>query len=195
MIKDKIFRAILPLAILISMYSCEKDEEMWYHNQFVFLEHESYVDTEFLKGVEFYVCGGGPTYSFDPSTKILTDRGDNVYMDKSIQIVLGSPLMESGPNAMGVLGPGLYPIKDLPCDFYDFKITKLEEDGTVHFSYKDTTMVLLPNEEWLSTSSSEIREYLDENGNISSRVRYTYTERITNWGLLMKESFKYDSYE
>ncbi len=187
MIKNKIFSTVLAFVSLLLIYSCEKDEEeMLFQNQYVFLEQHYYTQSELLEGYSPHVVFDFPTYSFDSSTGILTDYGENVEMNKSIQIILGTGSSASG-DALSGGATKLLGIQKTPCKYADFNITNLDADGTVYFSYKDSVMVLLPNEEWLVTSS-EIKEEID-NGDIIGIVKYTYTNRITNWGLLTKESF------
>ena len=188
MARNKMFSTILALVSLLLIYSCEKEEEeMWFHNHYVFLEQHHFTQSELLEGYCYPIAFDFPTYVFDSSTGILTDYGENVEMNKSIQIILGTGESASGDALNGYFNE-LYSILELPSERYDFMITKLETDGTVHFSYKDSALVLLPNEEWLSTSS-EIQEVIDNNGDTIGIVKYTYTDRITNWGLITKESF------
>src|SRR5690606_22546697 len=115
-----------------------------------------------------------------------TGYEETVEMNRSIQIILGTGASASGDVVSGE-ATQLHGIQKIPGKHSDFSITKLDADGTVYFSYKDSVMVLLPNEEWLSTSS-EIKEETDYNGD-SGIVKYTYTNRITNWGKISKESF------
>ena len=185
--KNKIFSTALAFGSLLSIYSCEKDdEEMWFHNQYVFLEQHHFTQSELLEGYCSLLFFDFPTYSFDSSTGILTDYGENVEMNKSIQIILGTGSSASG-DALSGGATGLLGIQKIPGNHSEFIITNLDADGTVYFSYKDSAMVLLSNEEWLVTSS-EFKEEID-NGEIIGIVKYTYTNRITNWGLLPKESF------
>ena len=186
MIRNKIFSTALAFVGLLSVYSCEKDEEMWFDNQYVFLEQHHFTQSEVLKGDSPHVFFDGPTYSFDSSTGILTDYGEDVEMNKSLQIILGIGSSASG-DAISGEATALLGIEDISRYHTDFIITNIEANGTVYFSYRDSVMVLLPNEEWLRTSS-EIKEELDDNGEIGI-VKYTYTNRITNWGKLEKESF------
>ncbi len=186
MIKNKIFLPVLAFVGLLSIYSCEKDEEMWFDNQYVFLEQHHFTQSELLEGNSSHLFIDFPTYSFDSSTGILTDFGEDVEMNKSVQIILGIGSSASG-DAMSGEATALLGIKDISGYHTDFNITNIEANGTVHFSYRDSVMVLLPNEEWLRTSS-EIKEELDDNGEIGI-VKYTYTNRITNWGKLAKENF------
>ena len=187
MIKNKIFVTALAFVGLLSIYSCDKDEEeMWFDNQYVFLEQHHFTQSEVLEGNSSHMFIDFPTYSFDSSTGILTDYGDNVEMNKSLQIILGTGSSASG-DALSGEGTMLLGIEDISRYHTDFIITNLDANGTVYFSYRDSVMVLLPNEEWLSTSS-EIKEELDDNGEIGI-IKYTYTNRITNWGKLAKENF------
>lgn len=187
MIKNKIFSTALALVGLLSIYSCEKEEEeMWFDNQYVFLEQHHFTQSELLEGNSSHIFIDFPTYSFDSSTGILTDYGDNVEMNKSLQIILGTGSSARG-DAMSGEATVLLGIEEISGYHTDFIITKLDPNGTVYFSYKDSVMMLLPNEEWLSTSS-EIKEEIDDNGEIGI-VKYTYINRITNWGKLAKESF------
>ncbi len=187
MIKNKIFSTVLAFVGLLSIYSCEKDEEeMWFDNQYVFLEQHHFTKSELLEGNSSHTFFDFPTYSFDSSTGILTDYGDKVEMNKSLQLILGLGSSASG-DALSGEGTILLGIDDISRYHTDFIITNLEANGTVYFSYRDSVMVLLPNEEWLSTSS-EIKEELDDNGKIGI-IKYTYTNRITNWGKLAKENF------
>lgn len=187
MIKNKIFSTALAFVGLLSIYSCEKDEEeMWFDNQYVFLEQHHFTQSELLEGNTSHMFIDFPTYSFDSSTGILTDYGDNVEMNKSRQIILGIGSSASG-DAMSGEGTTLLGVQKIPGKYYDFNITNIEANGTVYFSYRDSVMVLLPNEEWLRTST-EIKEELDDNGEIGI-VKYTYTNRITNWGKLAKANF------
>lgn len=187
MIKNKIFSTALAFVGLLSIYSCDKDEEeMWFDNQYVFLEQHHFTQSELLEGSRPHLFFDFPTYSFDSSTGILTDYGEDVEMNKSIQIILGTGSSASGDVLSGE-ATRLLGIQKIPSNNSDFIITHLEANGTVYFSYNDSVMVLLPNEEWLSTSS-EIKEEIDFNGEIGI-VKYTYTNRITNWGIQAKESF------
>ncbi len=186
MIRNKIFSTVLAFVGLLSIYSCEKDEEMWFDNQYVFLEQHHFTQSEVLEGNSSHLFIDFPMYSFDSSTGILTDYGENVEMNKSIQMIIGIGSSASG-DAISGEATTLLGIQEIPGNHYDFIITNLEANGTVYFSYRDSLMVLLPNEEWLSTSS-EIKEEIDDNGEIGI-VKYTYTNRITNWGKLAKESF------
>ena len=159
---------------------------MCFDNQYVFLEQHHFTQSELLEGNTSHMFIDFPTYSFDSSTGILTDYGDNVEMNKSRQIILGIGSSASG-DAISGEATALLGIEDISRYHTDFIITNIEANGTVYFSYRDSVMVLLPNEEWLRTSS-DIREEIDDNGEIGI-VKYTYTNRITNWGKLPKESF------
>lgn len=166
---------------------CEKSEDIWYSNQYVFLEQHMYEQSELLEGECHHLAFDFPTYYFDSSTGILSDFGGNVTMDKSLKMVLGTGASASGDASSGA-ATILRGINELPVEDAKFTITNIEADGTVYFSYKDSSMILQPNEEWVSTVT-EITEQLDWNGDTLGVIKFTYTDRITNWGLLDKKDF------
>jgi hypothetical protein len=174
--------------ILILMFpGCEKAEEIWHSNQYVFLEQHEHEQSELLEGECHHLAFDFPTYYFDSSAGVLSDFGGNVTMDKSLKMVLGTGASAGGDASSGA-ATILRGINELPDEDAKFTITKIEANGTVYFSYKDSAMILQPNEDWVSTVT-EITEQLDWNGDTLGVIKFTYTDRITNWGLLDKKDF------
>lgn len=173
--------------MILMVLGCEKSEDIWYSSQYVFLEQHMYEQSELLEGECHHLAFDFPTYYFDSLTGILSDFGWNVTMDKSLKMVLGTGASASGDASSGA-ATILRSINELPVEDAKFTITNIEADGTVYFSYKDSSMILQPNEEWVTTVT-EITEQLDWNGDTLGVIKFTYTDRITNWGLLDKKAF------
>lgn len=179
--KHRLFLTTFASFYLIFFYSCETNEEIGYHNQYIFLEQHKFTQNERLEGEYNHLTFDFATYSFDSLTGILTDYLGNMKMNKSIRMVLGTGDSASG-DALSGEATHLKGIQETPSEHNDFIITKIDDDGTVYFTYKDSTMVLLPNEKWMHISTEIVEDTL-------GTVKYTYTDRITNWGLLDKENF------
>lgn len=181
------YATLMVFISLLLMSSCEKYEEIWYHNQYIFLEQHRHEQSELLEGECVHLLFDFPSYHFDSSTGILTDYGGNIEMNKSLIMVLGTGTSASGDASNGA-ATGLHEVQEIPDDHSNFKITKIDTDGTVYFSYSDSTIMLHTNEEWLNVLTKTSKQ-IDWNGDTLGTIKYTYTDRITNWGLLNKKAF------
>ena len=225
-------RLFFLLTILI-LISCQ-DQPMWFDNQYVFLEQHKSIHSELIKGFCPHMCVDFPTYIYYPKTKELygSIRGDydpatdkvtnNKLTDKTIML-LGMGESHSGDASSGA-GTGLVEVHNLPQVEYNLTVKSIGVDGTVHFTYKDSSMVLAPDHEWSviwTKSDTFVSEYEDWDNliqidwdtvsyanytteeldsimyysqnprpvNDTTIIQWTYTDRITNWGLLEKKQF------
>ena len=184
---NTLFIAIFSFVSLNIICSCQKETDPWHYNQYVFLEQYLHEHSELVEGECHHLTFDFPAYGLNPSTGILEDIMGSVILDTSLIMILGT-----GASANGVASSGessaLDGIHDLPAEHLHFTITKIEPDGTAHFIYKDSAMILRPLKEWLHTSV-EVIDCFDGNGDTIGKVKFTYNNRITNWGLLDKEAF------
>ncbi|MCK5368612.1 MAG: hypothetical protein KAQ62_08660, partial [Cyclobacteriaceae bacterium] len=155
-------KSIIGLLIKVSafasttiFYSCEKNQEedwMISSEKCVFVDHHISTHGELIEGdykggllIDF------PTYDFDNSTKILKGEIDFA-INKTLKIIYGDGISLSGVVGGGA-ATGLTGIYDLPYEHGKLKIIEMEFNGTVHFKYNDSLIVLKSNEEWGNTSS------------------------------------------
>lgn len=188
---------------------------MWFDNEYVFLEQHLSIYSEKISGmvgpptlfVDF------PTYFYNPTTKEfygeirgIYDSGtgnvtNNVITGKTM-ILLGMGESHGGIASSGE-GTSLFEVHSLPYDKYNLIVKSIEEDGTVHFNYKDSSMTLSPDEEWsvVWTKSDTFIDNFEDWDNIdivtgdpyviadTVIIKWTYQDRVTNWGLLEKDQF------
>ena len=183
------------LLIMILLAGCNKDEPMWFDKDYVFLEQHFSEYSEFIKG-DFcpHLCIDFPTYEYNPYAKSIVSYSD-FDMNKKTIMALGMGMSASGVASSGA-GTGLYEVHELPYETNSLTVNSIDEDGKAHFNYKDSFFVLSPNEEWLIISTkldTLIWENLDPETYLeytdTTIIKYTYTDRITNWGILEKENF------
>lgn len=202
-------RHYLFLLTILLLTSCREDNEpLWFDEQYVFLELIQQGYNEVIEGEDWnhLEWDGFGNYSFDRSdgtlwgVPLLSTEGswDEVEMTGSTQMILGSKSSDNG-DVVGGYGASLHEIHYLPTTVYKLNVTRIDEDGAVYFTYNDSSMVLVANEEWsktwtqLETEIHEIDDW-DEWGERVTwtdtlLVKYTYHDRITNWGLLEKSQF------
>ncbi|MCY1720454.1 hypothetical protein OU798_08890 [Prolixibacteraceae bacterium Z1-6] len=193
------------LLSLFFLTSCH-DEPMWYDNEYVFLEQHKSIYSEKICGVFnpslLYV--DFPMYIFDQGTKALTGE---VSLTDKIQMVLGTGESHSGIASSGA-GTGLEEVHSLPHLGHGITVENIDENGTVYFTYKDSSMTLAPDEEWSTTWTkldTSFLQYEDWDnytgfGDVeilmdTMIILWTYHDRVTNWGLLEKNQFvNWDDY-
>jgi len=177
---------------------------MWFDSQYVFLEQHKSGYNEVIKGEAYghIEYDGGGWYQFDESERTLTgilwsayESWNPVEIKGNTKILVATGASDSGDVEGGTV-IGLYEIHDIPKTVSSLTVKSIGEDGTVHFSYKDSSMVLSPNEEWFAITS-KLDTLINQNTNTETQelyydtliVRYTYNDRITNWGFLEKDEF------
>lgn len=189
------------LVTMLFLSSCQKDDPMWFDNEYVFLEQHLSEYSEFVKG-DFWshLCIDFPMYQFDSNTGTIVCVGD-FDMTKKTRMVLGMGMSASGVASSGA-GTGVDEVHNLPYERYNLTVERIDEDGTVYFSYKDSSMVLSPDEEWLTVTTkmdtSTWENFNPETGTEYTDtiiVKWTYTDRVTNWGKLEKENLEIFSFE
>lgn len=200
-------RNLFFLLTILLFLNCQKEEPMWFDSQYVFLEVNNSIHNEVIEGkywghVEW---DGFGYYSYDHSDgTLLSMSWDEVEMTDDTKMILGSMISENG-DVSGGYAAALHEIHDLPSSSSNLNITQIDEDGTVYFTYKDSSMVLVPNEEWtktwteLKTKVHQITDWNEEAGEDVTWIdtliiQYTYNDRITNWGLLEKSKFTNESW-
>jgi hypothetical protein len=183
------YRFILLICVATFVFACNKEEASWHDTQYVFLEQHKTEYSELLEGECYHLCIDFPSYTFYPETGVLRDQGNGIKMDKKLQMVLGRGVSAGGAASSGA-GTSIYPIRDFPNKEHGITLEKLDPDGTAYFTYRDSSMVLTANQEWVSIKY-EIDTILNYDSNDTlGIVKYTYTNRITNWGLLHKKDFE-----
>lgn len=199
--KQKLKSHLLLLISILLLINCQKDESMWFNGQYVLLEKSNYDYNEVIEG-EYYShleWDGFGYYQFDPSEGTLTGTMYEEDMNENTLMILAYK-DGSGGDIEGGYGSGLREIHELPTKVYDLTVTRIDEDGTVYLTYKDTSLVLTPDEEWsktwteLKTKTSEFTDW-NEFGELITRrdtllVQYTYYFRVKNSGLLEKSKFE-----
>jgi len=194
------------LFLLITLFftSCQKDELMWIESQYVFLEQHRYGYNEVIKGENFshIEYDGGGWYQFDELERtlagILWSAGDSLEPQEikgNTKILLATGASDIG-DVEGGIAVGLFEIHNIPVEVNSLSVISIDENGTVHFSYKDSSMVLSPNDEWLATTT-KLDTLINQETNTETQemyydtliVRYTYIDQVTNWGLLEKDEF------
>jgi len=194
------------LLTILFLTSCREDQPMWFDDQYVFLEQHKSVHSELIKGYCGHMCVDFPTYVYYPETKELygsimgdydpdTDKVTNNEITNKTMMLLGMGESHSGDASSGA-GTGLVEIHNLPQVEYNLTVKSIDEDGTVHFTYKDSSMVLAPDKEWskliIEMDTTIYDEYDPETDMIvgdTNIVKWTYHDRVTNWGLLEKDQF------
>ena len=183
------------LILLTSFFliSCH-DEPMWFNNEYVFLEQHKSIHSELIKGYYPHLCVDFPMYIYYPETKELYGSIDGNFTDKTMML-LGMGESHSGYASSGA-GTWLQEVHNLPHGDYNLSVKSINEDGTVHFTYKDSSMVLALNEEWskltLKMDTTIFDGYDPETDIIvydTTIIKWTYHDRVTNWGLLEKDQF------
>ena len=183
-----ICKGICVFVFSVIFFSCEKVEiESWYQKQYVFLEQHLYEHSELIEGECLHQCIGSPIYGFDSLAGTLNVWTNRIKMNESIVMVLGEGLSLNGDAGSGIC-TGISSIETLPHKQINFIITKIDSKGVIYFQYKDSAIILFPNEEWVNISNS-ILPAIEWNGDTIGYVKYTYTDRIKNWGLLKKDKF------
>lgn len=189
------------LVTMLFLSSCEEDAPMWFDNEYVFLEQHLSEYSEFVKGdFSMHVCIDFPMYQFDSNKGTILCYSD-FDMTKKTRMALGMGMSASGVASSGA-GTGVEEVNDLPYERFNLTIERIDEDGTVYFSYKDSSMVLSPDEEW-STVTTRLDtitwENMDEETyelfEDTTVIQYTYTDRVTHWGKLNKEDFELYNFE
>ncbi|WP_303918001.1 hypothetical protein [Draconibacterium sediminis] len=203
------------LILTLFLSSCHKDEPMWFDNEYVFLEQHLIVYSEKISGMfdPSHVCVDFPTYFYNPQTKDFYGEIERNYdsatgnvttntITGETMILLGMGESHSGIASSGE-GTSLYEVHSLPYNRYNLIVKSIEEDGTVHFNYKDSSMTLSPDEEWsvvwtkLDTFIDNFEDW-DNIDNVTGYpyviadtmiIKWTYLDRVTNWGLLEKDQF------
>ena len=142
-------RNLFFLLTTLFFISCQ-DEPIWFDSKYVFLEQHMSEYSEFLKGnMSALLFFDFPTYDYNQNSKTLTYYG-NLDMTKRTMMLLGTGVSAYGVASSGA-ATGLDEVHELPHEKYDLVVTRLDDDGTVYFTYKDSAMVLFPNEEWSKT--------------------------------------------
>lgn len=198
------------LVTMLFFTSCQEDEPMWFDNQYVFLEQHLSVYNEVIKG-KYYgnlQYDGGGYYQFNSEARTLEGilfSVDDSWLEVGItgktQILLATGVQTRG-DVEGGTAIGVYEVHDFPATVGGITIKNIDKDGTVHFTDKDSSMVLSPNEEWsvlttkMDTSISQHEDWETQTTfNDTLIVKWTYHDRITNWGKLEKESFNGQPFE
>ena len=196
-------RTLFFLLTILFLISCKEDNEpMWFDSQYVFLEQHLSVYSELItgEGEVPHLCVDFPMYDYNSNTKELWGTLSSDITLKT-QILLGMGESHSGIASSGA-GTGLQEIHNLPHEGYNLTVKSIYEDGTVHFTYKDSLMTLSPDEEWsvIWTKSDTLTSNVEDWDNYigfgdvetivdTMIIMWTYHDRVTNWGLLEKEKF------
>jgi hypothetical protein len=181
----KLFPAVICILVFI-VSGCNQDDWEIKSDRCVFLEHHISTNGEIIEGN--YIEGPGidsPTFTFDSNSGILSGV---MFFDinKSLKVIYGNGRSLGGVAGYGV-STSLLGIYKLPYNLENFKIENVESNGTIHFQYKDSTIVLKSKEEWLDTTT-----YVDIQNNSGeiAKARLTNIDRFVNYGIIEKSKIE-----
>ena len=181
----KLFMTVLSMLVFI-VSGCNQDDWEIKSDKCVFLEHHMSTDGELIEGN--YIEGPGidsPTFNFDSNNGTLSGV---MFFDinKSLKVIYGNGKSFGGVAGYGV-STSLLGIYELPYSLENFKIESVEENGTIHFLYKDSTIILKSNEEWADTTT-----YIDIQNNSGevAKASLTNIDRFINYGIIEKAKIK-----
>ena len=176
--------AISMLIFIVS--GCNQDDWEIKSDKCVFLEHHISTDGELIEGN--YVEGPGidsPTFTFDSTNKIL--NGVMFFeINKSLKVIYGNGKSFGGVAGYGV-STSLLGIYEIPYSLGNLKIESVETNGTIHFLYKDSTIVLKSNEEWADTTTHI--DIQNNSGEVAKAI-LTNIDRFVNYGIIEKSKIK-----
>jgi hypothetical protein len=150
--------------------------------QFLFLEHSKSDSGVLIKGKWHSLIIDGPCYSFYPQTNSLRIDSINLPTDGTFFAVWGATSILTGCCGEGI-GQGIKGLYSLPFEWHPLipKLTGIAPGGRASFSYRDTTFLLAPGQEWSSVSTS-IQTQDTSVAEITTRIR------LVNHGYLSKGS-------
>jgi len=165
----------------------EKPEWPLSIDKYVFIEQHTHTEGEVIEGEKSMKCGGPremidePTYSFNSETEILNGM-IGFKVDETLKLVYGSGRSLSG-FAGGGVSTNLTGIYNIPYTGINVIIHKIENNGTVHLTYKGNKIILETNEKWEDTFT-KIEEF------DFCKIKYTITDKIINYGILDKDKIQ-----
>lgn len=165
---------------------CNQDDWEIKSDKCVFLEHHLSTNGELIEGN--YKQGPGidsPTFDFD-STKGILSGVIFFEINKFLKVIYGNGRSYSGAAGYGV-STSLMGIYELPFSLENFKIEQVEENGTIHFLYNDSTIVLKSNEEWVNKST---RIDIQNNSGEVAKAQLTTTNSFINHGIIEKSKIE-----
>lgn len=187
--KNGLLAIVIASVSLLLVSGCEKNqEENWIINsdKCVFIDHHVNTNGELIEGN--YIEGPQvdfPTYTFNAENEILSGDID-FSINKSLKVIYGNGVSLSG-LAGGGAGTGLTGIYELPYEKGAFKITDVESNGTVHLLYKDASIVLSVDEEWINvTSKIDTQDF----GEGVAKANLITTDKFVNYGIIEKSNIE-----
>jgi len=153
-----------------------------FKKQYIFLDQHTNINGKTISGECPMMMIDFPTYSFKKETGILNGM-INFEVNEKLKVVYGWGTSLSG-DAGGGAGTTLVGIYEFPYNGEDIVINKIDNDGTVQFTYKGKAITLKPNSEWEDIKTETNKE---TKGCIRED---TITDKIINYGILDKTKIK-----